>query len=598
MKRKILKVLIICFIVGSMMGSFVYSIGKPMIYNGVIKLNDTIISNNQRTYPFLKWREQVYIPLTWHQLRAIGMRLEKSSDGTFNLKKVETVFPSEVYLTEQPFQLKEYRIFNQSILLDNAVHEFNTPVLYVNNIIYIPLDKELRELFNISTNINLLKRIEQIKLKTEQIQERLVKKEYISFEDGSSQKYILNESGDGVIDHHTSNGNRYIGTLTDNKFSGEGVYYFASGNYYIGEFQDGLFHGLGRIYYSDDKREAVKRYEGGYSVDKSQKKWQGKKKVLIIGTHFKDQKLSVDMDVWEEKISTEVSAYYEKRSKDMLSLEIVGSFETTIDKSIVEISEKGNKDNQQMAYEALKKSYNMLNLKQYDTNYNGVIEPSELFIIHITPMNEKNEYHKSHRHSLIDFEANFGEVNIFDYVQLCEKNGEQVTSTMTVAHEISHLMGLPDLYDIDYSSDGLRDGSLMSVTTGHDQLYDPWSLLRLGWMEPTVLQVGVKKKLYSEVSGNHNIVKVAVDDGFLLFEKRDHIISRHLKDTQGILGYQVNPKIIEQKMEINEVNTDEENPGISLLQLKVFKPGDSIKINEKVLRFLKDDIISYEDLTN
>jgi len=65
------------------------------------------------------------------------------------------------------------------------------------------------------------------------------------------------------------------------------------------------------------------------------------------------------------------------------------------------------------------------------------------------------------------------------------------SKTMTIsAHEYGHILGLPDLYDIDYSSNGVGKWSLMSNNYDNNHLVpsvDPWCKIKLGWVDPIVI---------------------------------------------------------------------------------------------------------------
>ena len=85
-------------------------------------------------------------------------------------------------------------------------------------------------------------------------------------------------------------------------------------------------------------------------------------------------------------------------------------------------------------------------------------------------------------------------VKIDDYVLEPEKLDNNTQETIGVfAHEYGHAIGLPDLYDIDYSSQGIGDWSLMAggswtyVQEPGDRpaLMDAWCKYFLDWIKPT-----------------------------------------------------------------------------------------------------------------
>lgn len=66
-------------------------------------------------------------------------------------------------------------------------------------------------------------------------------------------------------------------------------------------------------------------------------------------------------------------------------------------------------------------------------------------------------------------------------------------TTGVFCHEMGHILGLPDLYDRDYSSAGIGEWSLMSSGSWNGKLgsspsrLDAWSSAQLGWLKPQVL---------------------------------------------------------------------------------------------------------------
>jgi M6 family metalloprotease-like protein len=86
-----------------------------------------------------------------------------------------------------------------------------------------------------------------------------------------------------------------------------------------------------------------------------------------------------------------------------------------------------------------------------------------------------------------------GYIKIDDYVIQPETFLGGMTTMGVFAHEYSHALGLPDLYDTDYSSQGVGNWSLMAggsynyATTWGDRPahLDAWSKYYLGWVTPT-----------------------------------------------------------------------------------------------------------------
>ncbi len=71
------------------------------------------------------------------------------------------------------------------------------------------------------------------------------------------------------------------------------------------------------------------------------------------------------------------------------------------------------------------------------------------------------------------------------------KSGD-IATFATYAHEFGHALGLPDLYDTSYQSEGVGNWSLMASGDsrngdGKPIGLDPWSKMYLGWVTPTLV---------------------------------------------------------------------------------------------------------------
>ena len=84
------------------------------------------------------------------------------------------------------------------------------------------------------------------------------------------------------------------------------------------------------------------------------------------------------------------------------------------------------------------------------------------------------------------------------------------------AHEYGHALGLPDLYDTDYSSDGIGDWGLMAggswnyVTTSGDTPahMSAWSKYFLGWVTPTQVTGTLTGELIQEAAANVDVYQL------------------------------------------------------------------------------------------
>jgi M6 family metalloprotease-like protein len=129
----------------------------------------------------------------------------------------------------------------------------------------------------------------------------------------------------------------------------------------------------------------------------------------------------------------------------------------------------------------------------YDGNGDGLVDA--LFVVHAGPGAEEtgNSCHIwSHRSATHDYVPVDG-VNVHDYSMEPEtRSGGNLVDMGVFSHEFGHVLGLPDLYDYDYSSEGVGNWSMMAGGSwnndGHTPAqFDAWSKYRLGFVAPNAL---------------------------------------------------------------------------------------------------------------
>lgn len=156
-----------------------------------------------------------------------------------------------------------------------------------------------------------------------------------------------------------------------------------------------------------------------------------------------------------------------------------------------------------------------IDFSEFDENGDGLVE--NLFIVHAGPGAEETQRPTdmwSHKWQLSDgrspYQTNDGaKVDVFTIQPERFDNGTMITIGV-FAHEFGHTLGLPDLYDTDYSSSGLgwfclmAGGSWASSTKDGEPGSSPahpcaWAKYALGWLNPDGLGRGSTE---NEVSGN------------------------------------------------------------------------------------------------
>jgi len=132
--------------------------------------------------------------------------------------------------------------------------------------------------------------------------------------------------------------------------------------------------------------------------------------------------------------------------------------------------------------------------KRYDSDGDGVADM--LVVVHAGPGAEGTldpTQIWSQRSSLPEPRV-IGGVTFSDFAMMAEDNNVAV-----YAHEMAHVLGLPDLYDTSYSSSGIGVWSVMAAGTDlptdpkagapgtRPSHFDAWSKIQLGWLIPTTI---------------------------------------------------------------------------------------------------------------
>ncbi len=99
------------------------------------------------------------------------------------------------------------------------------------------------------------------------------------------------------------------------------------------------------------------------------------------------------------------------------------------------------------------------------------------------------------------------------YVMMPEKYESGISTMGVFAHEYGHALGLPDLYDTDYSSEGVGDWSLMAggswngVSRQGDRPahMDAWCKYALGWVVPTIVSSAQDNITIAQASENDDV---------------------------------------------------------------------------------------------
>jgi M6 family metalloprotease-like protein len=228
-------------------------------------------------------------------------------------------------------------------------------------------------------------------------------------------------------------------------------------------------------------------------------------KAIAIMLNFTDEDFDSGYDKahFEQLLNSTVVAsmrtYYREVSYNQFDIEVdvVGPFQSAYTMgyygadvgpadSDPSSRDDGNVSISEMAKEAVILADPTVDFSKYDVDGDDNIDA--LFIIHAGPGQEGSgpSYAIWSHMSFIGYMTNDG-------VRATRYSTEPEDGKIGVfAHEFGHVLGLPDLYDTDYSSAGIGRWGVMAggswngggMTPAH---FSAWCKIRLGWVEPTIV---------------------------------------------------------------------------------------------------------------
>ncbi len=139
-------------------------------------------------------------------------------------------------------------------------------------------------------------------------------------------------------------------------------------------------------------------------------------------------------------------------------------------------------------------------------------------------------------------------------------------------HEFGHMIGLPDLYDTDYSSTGVGVWDVMASgawnnrgrTPGH---FSAWCKIDVGWITPTTISNFVEGREIKFMEGDEpEIIKLPTSKSgeYFLLENRYKTGYDYYLPGSGLLIWHIDANTISSNLYYNRVNNDETHKGVDL----------------------------------
>lgn len=194
----------------------------------------------------------------------------------------------------------------------------------------------------------------------------------------------------------------------------------------------------------------------------------------------------------------------------------------------------------------------------YDNDGNGSVDALNVVHAGVGAEEGGNEiYIWSHSWQLGPYATSCNGVTINNYVIQPERtnmSGGGMVHIGVFAHEFGHALGLPDLYDTDYSSPGIGNWGLMSGGSWGGDGGSPWypvhmvawGKYKLGWVDPVIVDEPIITHIFENVEENPVIYKmdgIGDEDEYFLFENRQKLLYDQNLPYHGLLIWHIDDNL-------------------------------------------------------
>ncbi|NIP36684.1 MAG: M6 family metalloprotease domain-containing protein, partial [Thermoplasmata archaeon] len=302
----------------------------------------------------------------------------------------------------------------------------------------------------------------------------------------------------------------------------------------------------------------------------------GTRKVATLAIEFTDVKHSGGSTVsaLQGKLTgtNSMRSYFNEVSYDKLTIDgtAYGWYEADNDMAYYGKPEGGNHDSRnfyQLVAEAVRAADPDVDFSQYDTNRDRIIDG--ICLVHAG----RDEATGGGANTIWSKQSVYPGTLRVDGVYLGYYFTVSEYSPVGVyVHEFGHMLGLPDLYDTDYSSTGVGMWDVMGSGAWGNWGRTPthpsaWSKLYMGWVDPTVISNYVEGREINYMEGDSpEVIKLPTEKSneyFLLENRYQTNYDRYLPGS-GILIWHIDTDVINQWIYYNRVNNNEARKGVDL----------------------------------
>ena len=191
---------------------------------------------------------------------------------------------------------------------------------------------------------------------------------------------------------------------------------------------------------------------------------------------------------------------------------------------------------------------------KYDNDGDGYVDA--LNLVHQGPGAEEGDQSNiwSHKWNLGNLAVTYDGVTIDSYNMNPEIQNGNIVAIGVLAHEFGHALGLPDLYDTDYSSTGSGKLALMASgswgTSGNTPWYPAtmigWAKNELGWVNIIEIEDDQSNVSIEQSYSSNEVFRVnhsQAQEEYWLIENRQKIGSDTLINTSGLTIWHINDNL-------------------------------------------------------
>ncbi len=301
--------------------------------------------------------------------------------------------------------------------------------------------------------------------------------------------------------------------------------------------------------------DGVRSKESGPSTERLS---LGERRALLILVDFEDNPADYDVEHFEEMLFSEgeyptgsFRDYYQETSYEQLDVEgdVAGWYRMPQDYAYYAGAYYGfgayPRNAQRLVEDAVDAADPDVDFADYDNNNDGVVDM--LIVVHAGVEGAGNPGNIwSHVSVTYGFLAHDG-VYVYKYAMCPE-----LSSIGVYCHEFGHILGLPDLYDTDYTSTGLGSWSLMASGAHNDYgrtpaHFDAWCKVKLKWIEPIVVEDKLTGASLPAVENEPVVYRLwtdgATEKQYFLVENRQKVGFDEYLPGDGLLIYHIDDNV-------------------------------------------------------